>query len=271
MTGWIAMMSVASAGAWIGWMLGPRPRPLSYFAAPRPSLEERIRQIGQWVWKRVTMERIRQDATAMRMNVTQWFVMVLLLSGGVGVLLGLSGVPWIVVGIGVIGIVAGLPNLVIRRRFARWQRRVVANLPGFLHHLQILLDLGLPLIPAIEEARHRVYGPLGDQLDRVLFDLQRGYPVSQAFLNMAERVRRMETMVLAAILSTTAGRRLSGQALEPLVTMLNAIQYREEERITGQVDQTMSAIPILSVFSAMAIGVYFLIAQALTGLHGLQL
>ncbi|SMC01943.1 Type II secretion system (T2SS), protein F [Sulfobacillus thermosulfidooxidans DSM 9293] len=268
---WVALGLLGGVGLWTGWMLGPKPRPLSYFAPARPGWEDRLRFAGQWVWRRVTMERIRQDAVTMRINVTQWFLTVLVLAGGIGLVLGLSGIPWPIVALGVIGTVLGLPNVVIRRRFARWQRRVVAGLPAFLHHLQILLDLGLPLIPAIEAGRQRVRGPLGDQLDRVLFDLQRGLPVAAAFGQMATRVRRMEAVVLAAILGTTAGRRLSGKALEPLVTMLNAIQYREEERITGQVDQTMSTIPILAVFSGMVMGLYFLLAQALSGLHGLQL
>ncbi len=254
----------------IGWWLGPQVQPASFFRhrqrGARPT-----RAVINWVWQRVTMEQTRRDAATMQMGATQLFLIIGILGFGGGLILLIMGIPWYILLAGIIAAGLFIPNLIIRRRFARWQRQLVAGLPGFLHHLQILLDLGQPLIVAIQRSRSRLSGPLGTALDRVIFDMQRGQTVSQAFGTMALRTRRMETLVLAAILSTTAGRRLSGQSLEPLMVMLNSVQIREEERVTGNIDQVISAVPIMAVFGAMIMGLYLMMAQALSGLHGLQL
>ena len=267
---WIAA-TLVMIGLGLGafWLL-PGPRPLSWWhrREARPPL---WRRGIQWVWHRVTMERTREDAATMRSGATQLFLIIGIVAVGLGSVLLIAGVPAIILLVLVAAAVIFIPNILIRRRFARWQRRTIAGLPGFLHHLQILLDLGDPLVTAVKRARQRVDGPLGISLDRVIFQLERGLSVGDAFGAMARRTRRMETMVLATVLSTTAGRRLSGKSLEPLMVMLNSIKAQEQERISGSVDQIASVVPILAVVGAMIVGLYLMLGQALTGLGGISL
>ncbi len=266
----IAAAGTALVLGLIGWWLGPQPQQWSFFVH-RKHNGTRWHHAIIWLWNRVTMEQTRQDALSMQLRPMQLFLVIGILALGADLILLIFRVPWEVLLLILAGAILLIPNLLIRRRFKRWQRQIVAGLSAFLHHLQILLDLGRPLIPAIQEARTRLQGPLEKALDRVIFDLERGETVQQAFGGLARRSRRMETVVLAAILSTTAGRRLSGKALEPLMVMLNSVQIREEERLSGSIDQVVTAVPIMAVFGAMIMGLYLMMAQALSGLHGLQL
>lgn len=265
-----AILWLGIVGAVMGWWLGPHPQPLTFYAAQERKPQEWTRAVVQWIWHHVTMEQTRQDAATMNFQIGQVFALVGILGFSVDCVLALFRVPWMVLVIILLALVILIPNTLIRRRFARWQRRVVAGLPAFLQNLQLLLDLGMPLLTAIQVARSRIGGPLGQSLDRVLFDINRGKPVGEAFDAMAARTRRMETLVLAAILKTTAGHRLSGKSLEPLMMMLKSIQTREEERISISIDQTVSAIPILATFGAMIMGIYLLLAKTLGGLHGIS-
>jgi Flp pilus assembly protein TadB len=266
--GWAVQAGLGLAGLGLGaaaWQALPGPRPISWWSRRRDRWRW-ARAAVDWVWRRVTMQQTRELAAILGLGPLGALGTILILAGGLGLVAwGLFGIPWPVVLAGVAGAVAVLPNGQIRRRYARWQRQVVAGLPTFLHHLQILLDLGLPLPDALRRARQRVRGPLGPELDHVMARLERGDLLGDAFQDLVRRTRSMEVMVLATTLATSAGRRLTAQALAPLMTMLAAIQIREQERQTSAVDQVASMVPVLATFGGMITVLYLLLAQALQG------
>ncbi|PSR27140.1 MAG: hypothetical protein C7B46_19560 [Sulfobacillus benefaciens] len=253
------------------WTVLPGPQALTWWNDAHKHRQALLNRLFLMLWHRVTMEQTRRDATVMGTGPIQLFSTIFMLIIGAGIILLMLHVPWLISVLAGLSSMIFIPNILIRRRFSRWQRRLVAGLPAFLHHLQILLDLGMPLIGAVKRARMRITGPLGKELDQVIFQLERGLSVGDAFGLMAKDTRRMETMVLAATLTTTAGRRLSGAALEPLLVMLNAVKEREQERVSQAVDQVASTVPILATFGAMITGLYFMLAHALGGLTGVSL
>ncbi|WP_158246091.1 type II secretion system F family protein [Sulfobacillus sp. hq2] len=265
----LAVVVAVGLAVGVAWSL-PGRRPLSWFTAQRGS-QAWSKALLMAIWTRVTMDSTRRKASVMGTTPLMLFATILTAVAGGGFLLILLGVPLIILVVLAVVALVLVPNYLIRRRFTRWQRRVVAGLPSFLHHLQILLDLGLPLVNAVKRARNRVDGPLGRELDKVIFRLERGESVGDAFGALARDTQRMETLVLAATLSTVAGRRLSGEALAPLMVMLVAVQDREQETTSQSVDQVASIIPIMATFGALVTGLYFMLAMAVSGLSGVSL
>lgn len=252
------------------WMILPGRRPLTWFK-PRRTNKALGQALIKSLWMRVTMESTRKDAEIMGTTPLTLFATILVAVAGGGIILVMLGVPAVLLLLIAVGAIIFVPNVMINRKFTKWQRRVVAGLPSFLHHLQILLDLGLPLVTAVKRARQRAEGPLGKELDKIIFQLERGLSVGEAFRSMAEDTRRMETLVLAATLSTIAGRRLSGTALAPLLVMLTAVQEREQEATSQSVDQVASVVPIIATFGALITGLYFMLSMAIGGLAGVSL
>lgn len=269
----IRWLVAAGAGLFLAltaWMLLPGRRALTWFT-PRRNNKALGQAIIRALWTRVTMEGTRKDAEIMGTTPLTLFATILVAVAGGGIILTMLGVPIVLLLLIAIAAIVFVPNVLIRRKFTKWQRKVVAGLPSFLHHLQILLDLGLPLVNAVKRARQRADGPLGKELDKIIFQLERGQSVGEAFRSMAEDTRRMETLVLAATLSTVAGRRLSGEALAPLLVMLTAVQEREQEATSQSVDQVASVVPIIATFGALITGLYFMLSMAIGGLAGVSL
>jgi tight adherence protein C len=111
---------------------------------------------------------------------------------------------WAVLG-GVIGFF--IPDLWIARRGTARQHAIRQNLPEVLDLMAIAVQAGMGLEGAIELVSRKLPGPLGDELHRLLQEVQLGASRRQALQNLRDRTEVMElsTFALALIQADTVG------------------------------------------------------------------
>jgi tight adherence protein C len=145
--------------------------------------------------------------------------------GGIGlfVLLGAAGTvgPRALFGAG-FGAAVGywLPERLVRDKANRRQALIRQALPDTLDLLAITVEAGLSFDAALSRIAGRSHGPLADELNRILHEIQLGRTRADALRDLAERsnIPEMKSFVLAMVQADTfgvsVGRTLKVQAHE---------------------------------------------------------
>jgi len=93
------------------------------------------------------------------------------------------------------------PDFWLRRHIARRRHQIIRALPDFVDLLAATVSAGLSLDAAIDRIARRFPGPLGEEFQRYLWEVQLGRRRGEALLAMAERVDSDDLRLLAAALT----------------------------------------------------------------------
>lgn len=114
----------------------------------------------------------------------------LLLGGGVGVLLKLSGAPFskvVVLGLCAFAVGAMVPLCWLNQRIRQRQESMQRDLPNALDLLTISVEAGLGFDGALSKLAEKMRGPLVEEFSRVLQEMRVGVPRREAMAAMGRR------------------------------------------------------------------------------------
>ena len=174
----------------------------------------------------------------------------------VGFLLGLfihpHRLPGLLVGI-VVGIMASfLPDVLLDSRAQSRQHQIARSLPDALDLLAITVEAGLGLEQALTVVTERLHGPLGDELRRMLREIELGVDRRQAleFLRSRTDVRELSAFIVALLQADELGMAV-GEVLR-----VQSAQVRLVRRQTAREQAAKTPVKILfpvifTIFPAM--------------------
>jgi len=94
-----------------------------------------------------------------------------------------------------------VPDFWLSRQVSKRRRLVARNLPDFVDLLATCVEAGLGLDAAIDRISRRFPGPLSEEFQRYLWEVQIGRPRSVALMGIAERTNCDDIRILAASLT----------------------------------------------------------------------
>jgi len=100
---------------------------------------------------------------------------------------------------GVVGFI--VPDLWLRQQARRRQKLITRHLPDFIDLLATCVEAGLGLDAAIDRITRRFPGPISEEFQRYLWEVQIGRPRNLALLGIAERTNCDDIRILAASLT----------------------------------------------------------------------
>ncbi len=113
-----------------------------------------------------------------------------------------------------------IPDIYLRNRINSRQDEIRRSLPNALDMLTITVEAGLGFDAALSRVANNIKGPLGDELNKMLKEMNVGTPRREAFRNMVKRtdVQDLDSFVSAVvqaeILGISIGKILRVQASE---------------------------------------------------------
>jgi tight adherence protein C len=139
-----------------------------------------------------------------------------------------GGVAAAVAASGVVALAWLLPGRLVAARAAERRRRIGDQLPDLLELLGVCVEAGMALDPALRTVSERLAGPLGEELRRLLEDMQTGTPRGAAYRTMAQRVGldALDQAVAALLGADELGAPLS-PALRGQATAMRELRRRE--------------------------------------------
>lgn len=150
---------------------------------------------------------------------------------GLGVAAGLSAgplAPPLVPALGMTGY--RLPAMVLRRRLKRRREDLTAALPDAVDLLAVCSHAGLNTALSLQRVAARTPGPLGEELERALKEIDLGMPRIRALQRLADRTAVAELEAMVAVLSNAErfGSRVSG-SLEAFSSEIRSRKKRRAE------------------------------------------
>lgn len=139
--------------------------------------------------------------------------------------------------LGVVGFIA--PEFWLSQQVRRRSRLITRHLPDFVDLLATCVEAGLSLDAAIDRITRRFPGPLSEEFQRYLWEVQIGRPHNLALLGIAERTNCDDIRILAASLTQAE---LFGI---PIANVLRAQAEALRERRFQQVRERARRAPLL--------------------------
>lgn len=93
------------------------------------------------------------------------------------------------------------PDFWLSRQVSKRRRLVARHLPDFVDLLATCVEAGLGLDAAIDRISRRFPGPLGEEFQRYLWEVQIGRPRSVALMGIAERTNCDDIRIIATSLT----------------------------------------------------------------------
>jgi len=128
-----------------------------------------------------------------------------------------------------------LPDIILRSRAEERQVAMRRALPDTLDLLSISVEAGLGFDAAMARVAREVHGPLGQELNRVLQEMQLGTARAEAFRELAERSGTPElksfvlAMVQADVFGIPVAKVLQVQAREMRIKRRQAAEERAQK------------------------------------------
>ena len=137
---------------------------------------------------------------------------------------------------------ATVPNLWISFRIERRQRDIDRRLPDFLDRVSLALEAGLGFEVALRRSAERFPGRLGDELRRMVRQIDRGYSRAQAMDEMAARNPSEDLVAFAAAVRQSD--RLGTSLARTLRVQSDLLRTRRKRRA----QEAGRRLPVLIVF-----------------------
>jgi tight adherence protein C len=124
-------------------------------------------------------------------------------AAGIGGLLSMSAhphrVPWFVAAAGGAALASFVPDFLLDSRAGARQKQIARDLPDALDLLSITVEAGLGLEQALDVVTQRLSGPLGDELRRMLAEIELGVDRRHALDLLRRRtdVRELSAFIVA--------------------------------------------------------------------------
>ena len=140
-----------------------------------------------------------------------------------------------------------IPEALISIQADAVRERIRRSIPPFLQALAVMIEAGLNLVPAIHEYSRRVQGPLSDQLQRTVQEMNLGVPQGEALRNCAERCEIPELHLALSALAQGLQRGAGGLAQVVREQAKEAWEKRRDSaREMGQRPRSSSSFPCWS-------------------------
>lgn len=179
---------------------------------------------------------------------------------GAGTLVAVSALLQLGVGGGVMWALAGalvgffVPDLLIARRAGSRQDEIRTALPEALDLLAIAVQAGMGLEQAIELVARRMPGPLGEELHRMLQEVQLGASRREALTHLRERteVTELSTFALSLAQADALGSPL-GEVLRVQAAEMRMLRRQRARELAAKVPVKLLFPLLLFIFPALAI------------------
>jgi len=176
---------------------------------------------------RIARELARAD---IKLKVSEYFILLFVLMGGLGLLSYLMAPSPISI---LIGVVAGyiLPQVYIKTKQAQRLQRFEAQLVDMLNLMVSGLRAGYSTIQALEAVSSELSPPISEEFRRVVQEIQIGIPMEKALENLLRRVPSTDLDFIVTAMNVQ--REVGGNLAEILDTISETI--RERIRIKGEI------------------------------------
>jgi tight adherence protein B len=176
---------------------------------------------------RIARELARAD---IKLKVSEYFILLFVLMGGLGLLSYLMAPSPISI---LIGVVAGyiFPQIYIKRKQAQRLQRFEAQLVDMLNLMVSGLRAGYSTIQALEAVSSELSPPISEEFRRVVQEIQIGIPMEKALENLLRRVPSTDLDFIVTAMNVQ--REVGGNLAEILDTISETI--RERIRIKGEI------------------------------------
>jgi tight adherence protein C len=166
-------------------------------------------------------------------------------AAGIGALLGLAlhpaRVPAVLMAVALAALASFVPDVLLDARARKRQGRIARDLPDALDLLSITVQAGLGLEQGLVVVTERLSGPLGDELRRMLREVELGVDRRNAlaFLRSRTDVRELSAFVVALLQADELGMAISD------VLQVQAAQVRLIRRQRAREQAAKTPIKIL--------------------------
>lgn len=169
-----------------------------------------------------------------------------------GPLTGMAPVRGVV--LGAVGSILGyyVPEWLLRSRAGRRQAAIQRALPDALDLLSITVEAGLGFDSAMQRVAKQSSGPLGEELFRVLQEMQIGKPRAEALRSLAERtsVPELQSFVLAMVQADAFGIAI-GQVLHVQAKEMRVKRRQRAEERAQKIPVKILVPLLLCVFPSL--------------------
>ena len=181
---------------------------------------------------------------------------------------GLSGFQRLLFAILLTGVGFVLPDAVVARRGRKRQEQIELDMPDTLDQVTMSLEAGIGFEAALSRTARVGKGPLAEELNRTLREIQLGIPREQALRKLADRtdVPDLDSLVLAIVQSERYG-----LGMGP-VLRVQSEELRERRR--QRAEEQALKIPVKIIFPLVfcifpAVFIVLLAPAIISGLGGL--
>ena len=248
---------VAEAGP-VGLVDIPAPRPGLLHRALEPLLDvaaRGMRRLSPATRIDLIGRRIVYAGLEGRLTVEQVLVRKAL-AGVAGAVFGGLGHPESVPAV-VAAVVAGalasfVPDVLLDSRARRRQAEVAKSLPDALDLLAITVEAGLGLEQALEVVTERLTGPLGDELRRMLAEIELGVDRRQALELLRRRtdVRELSAFVVALLQAEELGMAV-GEVLRVQASQVRLVRRQHAREQAAKTPVKILFPVVIGIFPAM--------------------
>jgi len=184
-----------------------------------------------------------------------------MIAGGILVLFWLIlGLPWYLVWPGALLTGWQGPPYFLRTRYLNWRIQVMADFATVALLLRIYWDLGYTVADSLTAIRPALRPAMRYECERMLAAISQGQR-GEAWYTFAKRVRHMSVFLLYRIVQYNWDIRLTGEALTPMDTLVDATRTQQLTTLTSRLDATSTIVPMLALGGVMAVFLFALFAS----------
>ena len=219
----------------------------------------------QWIRSRWA-EQTRQQADILRIKFATILQYLVISAGGAGVVLWIFFAKvWIVILVGMAAAGYWGPSWIIGRRFKQYQGFLRRDFAPLVLILRIYFDLGIPVTQALLAASRALGRTSQREINRLLTAMHSGQDGSEAMNLWGKRPRLMEYRLLADTIAQNWQASLTGQALAPLDTLIEANREQGTRSLADRLDAVATIVPILAAFGILVLVIFSLLYGSFGG------